>query len=412
MGWGIDCILRYFASIFKVASVLLFALLMPWVCMYSVQHDGAPVDRGPILGITEFTDTMLANMVPRDIGCACRAALIFDVNTYTTVGNAHIELLREKGVCISTIFVLNDGMPFAQPKMPQDITVVPIKRDQYRMLMEYDISQIDCIMIDVQEAGFVPYDGEPLLATLNMARMASKPVIVFDRPNVLGASIEGFCVWLGSRALIPLRHGMTIGELARFCNRHILDSPVALHVIHMKHYQRRAQDVELSKLVSQYCVRGFIDIMQEIKPFEVRISPDNRYHCIMLPVQISRSKRMWRELSSRLKRVGLEGKMYEYSNESTGQAYLGLNLSVQDVKVFSLNGALLSVLRFFTDVGLTFSYSERLRDMIGVHAVQSYLAGTVTEKEAQDALTHEAQLFFGKAAGSFLYQPLPKIMGS
>lgn len=410
MGRRIDCIVTYALAVVKIVCVFMFAVGLPWLCVYSFKDDAASAERRPMLGIEEFSDAMLSAMVPAQGACACRAGLIVDAHTYNSVGLAHITLLRTKGVCVTTVFVLDDGTVHMKHKMPKNISLVSIKKDQYEKLIKYNSAGLDCIMIDVQETGFAPYDGEPLLASLKMASVAQKPVIVFDRPNVLGASIEGCGIWLGSRALIPFRHGMTIGELAKFCNRHILEKPVALHVVPMKHYQRLAQDINHIKSISHYCMRGFIDIVHEVKPFEVRVASDNSYHCIMLPVQAISSKRAWRDLSVQLKRVGIESKMYEYRNEATGQAYCGLNLSVRDVSAFSLNGALLTVLRFFSDVGLKFTYSERLRDMIGMHAIQSYIAGTVTEKEAQDALQHEAQLFFGKALGSFLYQPLPKIM--
>ncbi len=409
MGRGIDCIVTYTKAIVKIVCVFAVALVVPWLCVYYIKHDAPLIERRPMLGIEEFSDTMLTAMVPQSTACACRAALIVDAMTYSTVGDAHIALLRAQGVCVNTLFVLDDGTAAAQKKTLSDITVISIKKDQYETLAHHDAAQLDCIMIDVQETGFVPYDGEPLLAALQMASNARKPVIVFDRPNVIGASIEGFGVWLGSRALIPFRHGMTIGELAKFCNRYILDAPVTLHVVPMKYYQRLAQDTNRIQCISHYCMRGFVDILREVKPFEVRISSDNEYHCVMLPRQGSCSRRMWRELSAQLKRVGVDGKIYEYSNEETGESYIGLKLSLRDINLFSLNGAVLTVLRFFTDVGVTLSYSERLRDMIGMHAIQSYLAGTVTEKEAQDALEHEALLFFNKAAGSFLYQPVPKI---
>jgi hypothetical protein len=409
MGRKINCIVTYAIAVVKIMCVLVVALVTPWLCVYSIKHDDVSVERRPMLGIEEFTDTMLASMVPSGT-CACRAGLIIDVGTYHTAGLAHIALLRAQGVCVTTLFVLDDGSMNTRPRKHRGIAVIPVKKDHYEALMHSKITNLDCIMIDVQETGFVPYDGEPLLASLKMASAAQKPVIVFDRPNVLGASIEGCGVWLGSRALVPFRHGMTIGELAKFCNRHILESPVTLHVVPMKHYQRLALDSTRMKSSSQYCMRGFTDILHEIKPFEVRVAADNKYYSIMLPVNMVASKRVWRELGMRLKRVGIETKSYECSNEKTGQAYCGLTLSVRNMSEFSLNGTLLMVLRFFSDAGVAFTYSERLRDMTGMHAIQSYIAGTVTEKEARDALEHEALLFFGKALGSFLYQPLPKIV--
>lgn len=404
MGRKIRGVVSYAVSVLKIICIFVIALGVPWLF-----KDKRAQGTRPHLGIEEFTDTMLTSIVADHEVYTRKAALIVDAHTFNTVINQHIELLQKKDVCVAAVFVMDDGSLNSARAVAQKVTVIPFKKGQYDLLARYDGSGLDCVMIDMQETGFVPYDGEPLLASLNMAAAAKKPVIVFDRPNLLGPSIEGFGVWLGGRALIPCRHGMTIGELAQFCNRHVVDKPVALHVVHMKHYQRLAQDPDRSHLTSHFCMRGLIDILQEVQPFEVRVSPDNKYHCIMLPASMNHSKRMWHALSQQLQRVGIEGKMFTYCNDETGESYAGLNLSITNMNKFSLNSAVLTVLRFFNDNGLKIVYSERLRDMIGMHAVQSYLAGHVSEKEAHHALEHEAQLFFSKASGSFLYQPLPKV---
>ncbi len=406
MGRKIKSVVNYALSVLKIMCIVIIALGVPWL----IKHDAKrSMGNRPHLGIEALTDTMLTSIVADHEVYTRRAALVIDAHTYNTVGKQHIELLHKKGVCVTTVFVIDDGSLKTVRNGSHGVNIIPIKKDQYDMLAQCDASGLDFIMVDIQETGFVPYDGEPLLASLKMAGIAKKPVIVFDRPNMLGPSIEGFGVWLGGRALIPLRHGMTIGELAQFCNRHVVDKPVALHVVQMKHYQRLAQDADRTQLISHFCMRGLIDIVQEVQPFEVRVSPDNNYHCIMLPVSMNHSKRMWHALSVQLKRIGIEGKMFTYCNEETGESYAGLNLSITNMNKFSLNSAVLTVLRFFNDNGLKCTYSERLRDMIGMHAVQSYLAGTVSEKEARQALEHEAKLFFSKASGSFLYQTLPKV---
>jgi hypothetical protein len=402
MGRKIKSVVSYALSVLKVMCIVVIALGVPWLF-----KDKRAQGARPHLGIEEFTDTMLTSIVADDEVYTRKAALVVDAHTFNTVINKHIELLQKKGVCVAAVFVMDDGS--INSARVQKITVIPFKKDQYDLLAKYDGRGLDCIMVDIQETGFVPYDAEPLLASLKMASAVKKPVVVFDRPNLLGPSIEGFGVWIDGRALIPCRHGMTIGELAQFCNRHVLAKPVALHVVHMKHYQRLAQDPDRSQLISHFCMRGLIDILQEVQPFEVRISPDNKYHCIMLPVSMNHSKRMWHALNLQLQRVGIEGKMFTYCNDQTGESYAGLNLSIANISKFSFNSAVLTVLRFFNDNRLNIIYSERLRDMIGMHAVQSYLAGHVSEKEAHHALEHEAQLFFSKACGSFLYQPLPKV---
>lgn len=404
MGRKITSVVSYVLSVLKVMCILVIALGVPWLF-----KDKRAQGTRPHLGIEEFTDRMLTSIVADHQVYTRKIALVVDTHTYNTVINQHIELIEKKGVCVAVVFVADDESINTLRPIGQKVSVVSLKKDQSEILARYDLSTLDCIMVDAQGTGFAPHDGETLLASLNMAAALKKPVIVFDRPNLLGPAIEGFGVWLGGRALIPCRHGMTIGELAQFCNRHVLEKPVTLHVVHMKHYQRFRQDSDRLQLASHFCMAGFIDIIREVKPFEVRVSPDNKYHCIMLPVSMNQSKRMWHALSQQLQRIGIEGKMFTYCNDETGESYAGLNLSIANMSKFSLNSAVMTVLRFFNDNQLQTSYSERLRDMIGMHAVLSYLAGNVSEKDAHNALEHEAQLFFSKAAGSFLYQPLPQV---
>lgn len=408
MKWGITCIFSYTISVFKVFCVFMIALFVPRLCVYHIKHTER-AECQPILGIEACDDRLLSSIVSHGTVCEQRVALVTDVHTCRASGADHIELLRAKGVCVTTAFIL-DADDHSMQLMPNDISIIPISSDQSTTLANYPVTDFECIVIDIQETGFTLYDGNPLLSCLRIARAANKSVIVFDRPNMLGAAIEGFGVWLGSRASVPFRHGMTIGEFAQFCNKHVLDTPVDLHVIPMKQYQRLSRTNEHVRYVSDVSIRGFIDIMHEVHPFETRTSLDKAYHCVMLPLDSNISKRMWYEVRAQLKRAGIESKLYEYSNEATGRSYIGLNCAVHDVHSFSLSNAVLIMLRFFSDAGLTMTYSETLRDMIGMHAVQSYLAGTVTDQEVRAALKHEAQLFYNKAIGSFLYQPLPKVM--
>lgn len=405
MGRKIKNVVSYVLSVFKIICVLVIALGVPWLF-----KDKRAQGMRPHLGIEEFTDTMLTSIVADHEVYTRKIALVVDAHTYNTVINQHIELIEKKSVCVAVVFVIDDGSINNLRPLGQKVSVVALKEDQTDILTRYDVSTLDCIMVDVQETGFATHDGQALLTSLKMASVFQKPVIIFDRPNLLGPSIEGFGVWLGGRALIPYRHGMTIGELAQFCNRHMIDKPVMLHVVQMKHYQRLTQDPDRLQLASHFCMTGLINILREVKPFEVRVSPDNKYHCIMLPACINQSKRMWHSLSQQLQRIGIESKMFTYSNDESGESYAGLNLSIANMSKFSFNSAVMIILRFFHDNGFDIVYSERLRDMIGMHAVLAYLAGKVSEKEVLHSLEHEAQLFFSKASGSFLYQPLPKVL--
>jgi len=86
---------------------------------------------------------------------------------------------------------------------------------------------IDILIIDLQDAGTRVYTFIYTMAyCLEAAQKYGKKVIVLDRPNPInGAVIEGNCLapeyasFVG-RYPIPMRHGLTIGELALLFNTH------------------------------------------------------------------------------------------------------------------------------------------------------------------------------------------------
>jgi uncharacterized protein YbbC (DUF1343 family) len=87
------------------------------------------------------------------------------------------------------------------------------------------LQEIDVLVIDLQDVGTRVYTYVYTMA--NCMRAASKHgvrVVVCDRPNPIGgASVEGARLREGWTSFVgqfpvPLRHGMTIGELARLFN--------------------------------------------------------------------------------------------------------------------------------------------------------------------------------------------------
>ena len=86
---------------------------------------------------------------------------------------------------------------------------------------------VDVLVIDLQDVGTRIYTYIYTMANcLTAARRHGVKVIVCDRPNPIdGISIEGPMLVPGFESFvglypIPMRHGMTIGELARLFNEH------------------------------------------------------------------------------------------------------------------------------------------------------------------------------------------------
>lgn len=104
------------------------------------------------------------------------------------------------------------------------------------------LADIDLLIFDIQDIGARSYT---YMSTLNYCLVAARregiPVIVLDRPNPVGGTIvEGpmmedkFITFVGVDNL-PMAHGMTAGELARFFNRKI---GAELIVIPLENYTR------------------------------------------------------------------------------------------------------------------------------------------------------------------------------
>jgi uncharacterized protein YbbC (DUF1343 family)/CubicO group peptidase (beta-lactamase class C family) len=87
------------------------------------------------------------------------------------------------------------------------------------------LAQVDLLVFDIQDAGVRFYTYETTLGYfLEAAAKTHKPIIVLDRPNPIGGTyLQGPISDAGTESFVnyfalPVRHGMTIGELARLFN--------------------------------------------------------------------------------------------------------------------------------------------------------------------------------------------------
>ena len=107
-----------------------------------------------------------------------------------------------------------------------DVPVYSLYSDTRKPTAEM-LEGLDVIVIDLQDVGTRVYTYIYTMANcLRAAKHHGLSVIVCDRPNPIGGAAvegpmlhEGFESFIGQCA-IPLRHGMTIGELAQLFNTH------------------------------------------------------------------------------------------------------------------------------------------------------------------------------------------------
>lgn len=183
------------------------------------------------LGLDRLSDHLRSRWRGARVGLLCHAA------SRTSDGNHAIALLADNAAWrLTTLFGPEHGMA----GRAQDLERVASGRDPSTGLPVYSLygdtpasltptpamlTEIDCLVIDLQDIGTRYYTYLWTMALcLQACAAAKKPVLVCDRPNpITGVTIEGplnapgFASFVGLYPL-PIRHGMTIGEIARYLN--------------------------------------------------------------------------------------------------------------------------------------------------------------------------------------------------
>jgi uncharacterized protein YbbC (DUF1343 family) len=144
-------------------------------------------------------------------------------------GVSNVDRLRSAGVRLLALFSPEHGFrgvadPGALVASSKDsATGLPIYSLYGRTSAPTDemLAGIEVMIVDLQDAGARYYTY--LATTIEVMRAAARrglSVVVLDRPNPIGGLVQGnvldpaFLSSVGSLA-IPMRHGMTLGELAR-----------------------------------------------------------------------------------------------------------------------------------------------------------------------------------------------------
>lgn len=143
---------------------------------------------------------------------------------------------RADGVTLSTLFGPQHGF---RADLQDNMIESPHADDPRRGVRVYSLYSetreptgemlegLDVLLIDIQDVGTRVYTFIYTMANcLRAAARVGLPVIVCDRPNPIGGGAPqgpmlepGFESFVGQFP-IPLRHGMTVGELARLFNEH------------------------------------------------------------------------------------------------------------------------------------------------------------------------------------------------
>ncbi|WP_341479127.1 exo-beta-N-acetylmuramidase NamZ domain-containing protein [Heliobacterium chlorum] len=238
------------AKIQAMVSSLIIALLLTWL---PAAHGAEPIRFK--LGNEQLMSTYHSLIAGKKVG------LVTNQSGVDSQGRSTIDKLAEDPeIKLTALYGPEHGID-GQAKAGEYVESythpalgIPVYSlyGQTRRPTEEMLKDVDVLLFDVQDIGARSYT---YISTLNYCMVAAqkydKPIIVLDRPNPLGGeTVEGpvmedpFITFVGVDNL-PMAHGMTVGELARFFNRKI---GAKLTVVPMEGYTRSMifQDTGLS----------------------------------------------------------------------------------------------------------------------------------------------------------------------
>ena len=179
-----------------------------------------------------------------------RVALLAHPASVTKDLTHSIDALFAAGVKVSAVFGpqhgvrgdLQDNM-MESPDFTDPTYGIPVFSlyGEVRRPTGQSMGTFDTILIDLQDLGCRIYTFvTTLLYLLEEAAKAGKSVWVLDRPNPAGRPVEGTLLLAGQESFVgaapmPMRHGLTMGEMGQWFVRHFgLD--VDYRVIEMHHW--------------------------------------------------------------------------------------------------------------------------------------------------------------------------------
>jgi uncharacterized protein YbbC (DUF1343 family)/CubicO group peptidase (beta-lactamase class C family) len=181
-----------------------------------------------------------------------RVGLITNPTGVDRAGRRNVDTMLAAGVRVTKLFSpehgiggSEDGDVASGSDAKTGLPVVSLYvSPQSRRPTDEQLRDVDMLVFDMQDVGarFYTYSCT-LVYALEAAAKFKKPFFVLDRPNpITGTHIEGPMLDAGLESFVgcynlPVRHGMTFGELATMANDE-QHWNADLHVIRMSNWQR------------------------------------------------------------------------------------------------------------------------------------------------------------------------------
>lgn len=379
------------------------------------------------LGLENISHALVRSLHGKRIG------LITNQTGVDQQGNATVDVLQKAGIDVTAFLVPEHGLYGTVPagKLVKSSTdprthkpVISLYgHGAGRKLGAQMLSAFDVLLFDLQDAGMRHYTYiSTLYSVLEAGAEHRKKIIVLDRPNPLGWIMEGPLVDPAlhsfiSIAPIPVRHSMTMGELAQYFNMHHFSRRVPLTVVPMANYRRdmglpNTLAIRLSpNIASRESCYGysFLGLLGEVRPFDVSVGTQKSFQCISLADEMKVDSSWWDTLRTLLQDMNIATRPHVYFNTRKKKKYAGICIKIDNINQVMAFKTLLTVLEHAKKSGIALKFTRGFDLAVGTQHVRDLIEGKMSKEQLSGMVNKQLHTFCAKARRSYLYRPFPRV---
>jgi uncharacterized protein YbbC (DUF1343 family) len=341
-----------------------------------------------------------------------------------------VDILIQRNVPITQILVPEHGLEGKVEgghTVPHEfdstlhIPIVSVYDGKTNKINKELLAHADTVIVDLQDVGVRHFTYiSTVFELLKAARLTKTPIVVLDRPNPAGAVMDGplveaHLISFISAAPIPLRHGMTIGELARYFNKYELNDEVLLTVIPMQDYVRTHPAPLLSPLspnmrTTNACrLYPLLGTLSELRPSDIGMGTNQVFEVWSLPEEVV-YQNFWDHVISLLKSYNIEARMHRYFSPHKKKWCNGVQLYTHTPIAGSTFTVLVELCVLMYHAGISLTPSVSFDKVTGTTAVRALLSNPFYAEQLLKDTKKQLEGFYKRAQEIFLYSPFPQIM--
>lgn len=377
------------------------------------------------LGVENISQQMITWLADRRIG------LITNQTGRTQTGKFTVDILRDHGIAVQALLVPEHGINgtvLAERDVhdamdtTRSLPIISLYGNGTGKHFSDEVTKnIDAFVFDIQDSGMRHYTYiSTLFYAIEACARHNKSLVVLDRPNPLGRVVEGPLVDAHLKSFIavapiPLRHGMTVGELAHYFNKSCFNNKANVRVVPMSGYQDKKQQMEKCALNLSPNIQtldacygySFLGLLGEIRPFDVGIATQWAFQCIMLPKDLNVSSTFWATLRISLAKHSIASTDFTYYSTRKKKQMVGLRIVINNIQAVSTCTLLADIITNARNHAIPLTFSKAFDTAIGSKLARPSFENPKAWACFMQSTKDAVRKFCKQTQNAYIYKPAP-----